>query len=284
MLNYNNYKSFNEINRIVICNLHKVPEDIDLVVGIPRSGLIISTLISEYINKPATDVFSYINLIDNKPVNPGSLAPSTDIANARKILLVDDAVGLGITFEETKKLISTKSKCEIITLAPFVEPFSTNKVDIYFEIWQDQFMPWSVFKRGIIEACCDIDGMLTEDIPLSVDDDGEKYINFLKNQRPKFRTKRIIHTLVSGRLEKYRQITEEWLRKHNIKYQNLFLLPAKSKEDKFFNYNVGKFKAEIFRQSGLPIFFESSIAEAREIKNICKDKAVYCSELGDYIT
>ncbi len=31
--------------------------------------------------------------------------------------------------------------------------------------------------------------------------------------------------LVSGRFEKYRQETEEWLKKHNIRYKELFMRP-----------------------------------------------------------
>lgn len=263
--------------------LTKIPDNIDLVVGIPRSGLIVSSLIAEYIRKPSTDLFSYLNDVDNYKLNVGSLAPASDVKNANVILLVDDAMGVGITMEKAKNMIlSKKPTAKVITCVEFVEPFSTNKVDIYFSIMKDQFLPWSVLKRGISDACCDIDGVLTEDVPAEFDDDGEKYINFLKNQRPKFRPDRKIHTLVTGRLEKYRGITEEWLRQHNVQYGNLIMLNLPNKQEKM-KQDTGNFKAEVFRKSGLQLFIESDFREGNVIKSLNPEKCVYCVKIADYL-
>lgn len=283
MLDYRNYRNFNYVNALIMNGLTKIPDNIDLVVGIPRSGLIVSSLIAEYIRKPSTDLFSYLNDVDNYKLNVGSLAPASDVKNANVILLVDDAMGVGITMEKAKNMIlSKKPTAKVITCVEFVEPFSTNKVDIYFSIMKDQFLPWSVLKRGISDACCDIDGVLTEDVPAEFDDDGEKYINFLKNQRPKFRPDRKIHTLVTGRLEKYRGITEEWLRQHNVQYGNLIMLNLPNKQEKM-KQDTGNFKAEVFRKSGLQLFIESDFREGNVIKSLNPEKCVYCVKIADYL-
>lgn len=283
MLDFKNYKNFNYVNALIMNGLTKIPDNIDLVVGIPRSGLIVSTLIAEYIKKPSTDLFSYLNDVDNYKLNVGSLAPATDVKNANVILLVDDAMGVGITMEKAKNMIlAKKSTVKVITCVEFVEPFSTDKVDIYFSIMKNQFLPWSVLKRGISSACCDIDGVLTEDVPREYDDDGEKYINFLKNQKPKFRPDRKIHTLITGRLEKYRAITEEWLRQHNIQYGNLIMLNLPNKQEKI-KQDTGNFKGEFFKKSGLPLFIESDFREAKVIKSINPGKCVYCVQIADYL-
>lgn len=282
-MDYRNYRNFNYVNALIMNNLERIPEDIDLIVSIPRSGLLIGTLIAEYTNKASTDLFSYLADVDNYKLNVGSFAPATSVKTAQNILLVDDSMGVGITMDKAKDLVRKKNPtCKIITCVGWVEPFSTNKVDIYFSILRDQFFPWSVLKRGISDACCDIDGVLTEDVPGEFDDDGEKYINFLKNQKPKFRPDRKIHTLVTGRLEKYRAITEEWLRQHNVQYGNLIMLNLHNKQEKM-KQDTGNFKAEVFRKSGLQLFIESDFREGNVIKSLNPDKCVYCVKIADYL-
>ena len=282
-MDYRNYRNFNYVNALIMNNLERIPEDIDLIVSIPRSGLLIGTLIAEYTNKASTDLFSYLADVDNYKLNVGSFAPASSVKTAQNILLVDDSMGVGITMDKAKDLVRKKNPtCKITTCVGWVEPFSTNKVDIYFSILRDQFFPWSVLKRGISDACCDIDGVLTEDVPAEFDDDGEKYINFLKNQKPKFRPDRKIHTLVTGRLEKYRAITEEWLRQHNVQYGNLIMLNLPNKQEKM-KQDTGNFKAEVFRKSGLQLFIESDFREGNVIKSLNPEKCVYCVKIADYL-
>jgi len=282
-MDYRNYRNFNYVNALIMNNLERIPEDIDLIVSIPRSGLLIGTLIAEYTNKASTDLFSYLADVDNYKLNAGSFAPASSVKTALNILLVDDSMGVGITMDKAKDLVRKKNPtCKITTCVGWVEPFSTNKVDIYFSILRDQFFPWSVLKRGISDACCDIDGVLTEDVPTEFDDDGEKYINFLKNQKPKFRPDRKIHTLVTGRLEKYRAITEEWLRQHNVQYGNLIMLNLPNKQEKM-KQDTGNFKAEVFRKSGLQLFIESDFREGNVIKSLNPEKCVYCVKIADYL-
>ena len=284
MLNYFNYRNFNTINSLIVKNLDKLPNDIDLIVGIPRSGLIVSTLIAEYRNLPHTDLYSFVNYINNFKLSKGSRAPNTDVKKTKHILLVDDAMGVGAAMKTALDLIKTKRKenFKITTYVVFVEPKSVQIPNLYCEVLQDQFLPWSILKRGIQDACCDIDGVLTEDVPNEVNDDGEKYINFLKNQKPKYRPDRKINTLVTERLEKYRAITEEWLRQHNVQYGQLIMCQCNNNIERN-QQDMGKFKAEIFKKSGLQLFIESDFREATVIKSLNPDKCVYCMKIADYL-
>lgn len=283
MLDYHNYRNFNYINALLIENLIKVPTDVDLIVGIPRSGLIVSTLLAEYRSLPSTDLQSFIYAHDNAKMYPQSLAPSTDIKNAKSILLVDDAMGSGQSMQKAKELILQHRKdVKIKTFVVFVEPFSTEKVDIYCSILRDQFLPWSILKRGIRDACCDIDGVLTEDVPPEANDDGSKYVSFLKKQRPKYIPDRKIRILVTGRLEKYRAITEEWLRRHNVQYGQLIMCQCKNNAERA-KMDMGKFKGDVFKKSGLPLFIESDFREASTVKQLNPDRSVYCMKIADYI-
>lgn len=284
MLDYKNYRDFNTINAMILDILPKIPVDVDLIVGIPRSGLIVSTLLSEYLNKPHSDLFAFVNEIDNYKMSKGSRAPNSDVRNAKHILLVDDAMGIGAAMNSAIELIRAKISdgLKITTFVVFVEPKSISIPNLYCEVLRDQFLPWSILKRGTEDSCCDIDGVLTEDVPREFDDDGPKYIQFLKNQRPKFVPVRKIKILVTGRLEKYRKITEEWLKNHGIVYEKLVMCPCSTREERK-SYGVAQMKGRLFQEVDLPLFIESDLGEAKVIKSMNPDKSVYCVKVANYI-
>lgn len=274
-MDFRNSRDFNYINALVFNNLYKIPEDIDLVVGVPRSGLIISTLLAEFRSLPSTDIFSYINDIPIQKIAKESNAPVYDVKQAKHILLVDDAVGFGISMTNAKTLIQSHKNVKITTFTVFTEDYGKSKVDIYCAVLKDQFLPWSTLKRSTPIACVDIDGVLTQDVPDWANDDGHNYIEFLTNQKQMFIPDREIHTLVTGRLEKYRAITEDWLKRHNIRYRRLVMLNLPNNTERA-KINVGEYKASVYAASKLPLFIESSVAEATTIFNITH-KPVFCT-------
>ena len=81
--------------------LPKIP-DVDLVVGIPRDGIIVAYLISIYRNIPFTDLDSYI---EGRLYTPGiKHRRSVDLeSNVKRILLVDDIFASGSAMRDAKK-------------------------------------------------------------------------------------------------------------------------------------------------------------------------------------
>lgn len=73
-------------------------------------------------------------------------------------------------------------------------------------------------------SCIDLDGILCKDPTNDENDDGQNYRHFLINVEPLLRPSVEIGWIVTRRLEKYRKLTEEWLRKHSIKYKNLVMM------------------------------------------------------------
>ena len=47
-----NYRSFADMNNDLVRNLARFPHDVDLIVGIPRSGMLPANLLALYLNKP----------------------------------------------------------------------------------------------------------------------------------------------------------------------------------------------------------------------------------------
>ena len=51
-----NYRSVSDLNLDIKQWITELPNDFDLIVGIPRSGLLVANILSLYLNLPLTDV------------------------------------------------------------------------------------------------------------------------------------------------------------------------------------------------------------------------------------
>jgi uncharacterized HAD superfamily protein len=138
---------------------------------------------------------------------------------------------------------------------------------------------WNLMHHPIISrSCFDIDGILCRDPTPAENDDGVEYRKFLCDTTAQFiPTVRIGH-VVTGRLEKYRSETEEWLRRAGIEYGELHMLDGVTARERRAERIPPKFKARIYRETKSALFYESSREEAYEIANL-SGRAVYCTEI-----
>lgn len=275
---YSLFKDFNYINALIYNNLYKIPE-IDIIVGIPRSGMLIGSLLGEYLNKPCVDIFSFKNKIQNTNLNFASKSPIINYDKIKNVLLVDDTVFCGTTLNNAKNFLA-EMNYNFITYCVFIKPGMTKNCNIFCQE-TDHIIPWNILKVGSEDACFDMDGVLCEEVPAEFDDDGEKYKQFISKSRQLYHPEREINTIVTSRLEKYRTITEQWLKEHNIKYKKLIMLNLKTQNDRN-RINVGEFKARKFIETGLPLFIESSPKQATTIKQI-SNKEVFCTKICNMV-
>lgn len=70
------FKTFKNLNNDIINNLYKIPSNIDLVVGVPRSGLLVAELISLYINKPLSSIDVFL---EKKIIKSGNTKTKKDL-------------------------------------------------------------------------------------------------------------------------------------------------------------------------------------------------------------
>lgn len=277
MTEFEHYRDYNYINALIFNNLNKIPEGIDTIVGIPRSGMITATMVGEYRNCAVTDIFSFVNDTNSVFLNNFYSNSKQYKGGGRRILLVDDSMGMGVTMKNAVEFIKTaKPDVEITTYVVFVEPYSVDKVDIYCEVFERQYMPYSILKRGVGSACVDMDGVLTENVPPEYDTDDEKYEWFLSQQRPLFIPDTRVCHIVTSRLYKYKDVTEKWLISHGIRYGNLTMLNVKDMNEKA-GIDSGAYKAYVYGKSECQLFIESCLREAVTIKTIT-GKPVFCTE------
>lgn len=275
-----NYKSFDDLSRDIKKNLHKVHlGDYDLVVGIPRSGMIPAYMIGLYLNVHVTDLESFM---DNRPVKKGFTRKAKhDLVNAqdaRKVLIVDDSIMSGNSLAKTLEGLPDKLRSKVTTLAIYSNKAQRKDIDNFLEVVPfPRAFEWNIFHRDLLShACVDIDGVLCLDPTEYENDDGERYVNFLLNAKPHIIPTYKIHSLVTSRLEKYRPQTEAWLKEQGVEYDHLIMLDLPDKESRQKLGAHATHKASYFkRMANLEIFIESDISQSQKIMELT-GKPVYC--------
>ena len=274
-----NWRNFSDLANTIRNNVKILPSDIDLIVGIPRSGMIPAYMIALFLNKQACSIDEYLNNID---LHRGERPFYASANSNRKVLIVDDSVHSGVSLNKVKNRIAlNKDKLIGDTLyycAIYAREQSKGLVDFYFEeLETPRLFQWNYLNHNInSKSCFDIDGVLCCDPEPWQNDDGEKYINFIKNAKPLFIPSYTIKALVTSRLEKYRKVTEEWLKNNNVKYEELYMLNLPSKEERLRLKAHGSFKAEIYSKlTDAELFIESDYKQAKEICALT-NKPVIC--------
>ena len=211
-----NYRNIRDLNNIILKKLSIIPRDFDLIVGVPRSGMLPANLLSLYLNRPYTDIHSFMN---GHIYKAGARGQFFDIKQFKKILVVDDSVASGAVLQECKEnLKELSAQFDIKYCAVYVIPGKEKTVDYFFEtVPLPRYFQWNILNHTTLEkACFDIDGVLCADPLPEQNDDGEKYIDFILNAPPLFIPGSKIGTIVTSRLEKYRTQTETWLKANNV--------------------------------------------------------------------
>lgn len=266
-----NYRSVGDMAACIAENLHRIPRDLDLVVGIPRSGMLAASMIALALNLPLADIATF--LAKRSYARGKTRLPNTGHATnqnpRRRVLIVDDSIYSGGSLEEVRQQVETSVvDVEVIYCVIYGTKTGAKNIDICFEeVSVPRMFEWNVMHHPLLEHCCvDIDGVLCVDPNHSQNDDGMEYQKFLASPMPKFIPTVPVGYLVTSRLEKYRRETETWLASVGIRYKKLFLLDL---PDAATRRRVGAhatFKAAIYRQChDAMLFIESEDEQARKI-------------------
>lgn len=280
-----NYRSLADLNDTIIRNLHRLPRDIDLVVGIPRSGLLAANLFSLVTNIPLTDLDSFLEgRIYTSGTTKRHAGLERGIADMRRILILDDSIQGGNAMRAARKRIEdaeigNSTRAEIIFGAIYGAQASHPEADFVFErVKSPRIFQWNFMHHIVLEeSCVDIDGVLCLDPTEQENDDGEAYRRFLSEALPLHKSSRRIGYLVTSRLEKYRSLTEAWLKAQGIEYGQLVMLDLPSKVERQRLGAHGSFKAEFYRNSDTSLFIESEHEQAQTIARL-SGKPVLCVE------
>ena len=164
------FRGFNQLAFCIRSNLRKLPENVDLVVGVPRSGIIPAYMIALFLNKPACSLNEFVNgcrpANGNRPLKEGTV---------RQVLVVDDSVYSGSALKKTREILAPLAgKYELTYLCIYSHPKADPKPDIFFEtVPTPRLFQWS------IEVSKDLEPSLTL---------GDRYLKLLKEEIRRFKT------------------------------------------------------------------------------------------------
>lgn len=276
-----NYKDVNDLKDATHKLAHELPTNIDVVVGIPRSGLLAANLLCLHLDVPMTDVDGLLrgDLIDTGNRH----GKSTSLEDIETVLVFDDSVLTGTQMTETQqRLAEEEFPFDIKYGAAYVTRFSHTYVDHWGDIVpRPRVFEWNIMHHPLLRnSCVDIDGILCRDPTTEENDDGENYRKFLRQVDPKIVPNNRIGCLVTCRLEKYREQTEAWLDEHGIEYDNLIMMDHPNMEARQEAGDHAEYKARIYNETDAPLFIESSHQQAQRIHKQTS-KPVYCYESNE---
>ena len=251
------------------------------VLGVPRSGLSPASLIAMWLNLPLyyLDGNNELKILGGATEFGGVRMRNHSVGDGR-ILVVDDTVYGGNAIKNTMSKMSE----DAYYTAVYVRPEVLDLVDFYGrELPEPHLLEWNFFNSGYLkDSIFDFDGIFSPNVPVPICEDEPRYIEFIKNVKafPHRIPKTYCKGIATGRLEKYRDITEEWLDRHGISYGFLKMFPTEREAERNSNHveEVSTFKAKIFKESDARFFVESEIAEAVRIRQktgklvICPDE------------
>lgn len=277
-----NYRSLNDLSRLSNECASKIPGDIELVVGIPRSGMLVASVIALKQNLPLTDLYSFLRNDELKKGNTRTYKHASLVKpmDAKKVLLVDDSISSARSMQAACEQVRSIYEGQIVTLAGFAERQNQHLIDMHLElVEQPRVFEWNIMHHPLLNyACLDIDGVLCVDPTADQNDDGPNYRTFLGCARPLFIPSVKVAHLVTSRLEKYRAETEDWLQRNGVQYDTLHMLDLPSAQERRRLGVHSNFKAEVYARHPMTrLFIESEERQAIEIMK-ASGKPVYCVE------
>ena len=271
------FRNYKDLSMTIKNNIFRLPNDIDLIVGIPRSGIIPAYMIALFLNKRVCSLDEFIEG-NYENSNGGYRILDEKNKDVKKVLIVDDSICTGRAIKKAKDLLIEKTNYEISYLAIYTNNLNNDLVDYTFEyVPTPRLFQWNYMNLQWTEqACFDIDGVLCVDPTKEENSTEEKYREFLLNAKPLFIPTFTINTLVTSRLEKFRQETEKWLSNNNVKYNQLIMLNMESKEERIKYQAHAKFKAHVYKSlPNTSLFIESEDTQAKTIAAL-SNKTVVC--------
>ena len=287
------YISLNRMCQDIRENLWKIPRDIIGVVGVPRSGMLAATIISEYLN---VGLANFNELISNRDPrmtfqkNHGNRYMNQIPGN--RVLVVDDTCFAGSQNlkcrQEIERSFGIHPDYEFVYLVVYMEGDGhVSNPDIFLRDVRGlakssdlgiMLYEWNIFNHNpsVMEKMMfDYDGVFCLDPPDERNIDA--YERYIENPTPLFlptKNMDVRINIVTYRLEKYRRQTENFLFRNGIQNVNLTMYKASTYEER------GKIKPEIYkgntyRESDAILFIESDDRQAQMIRSI-SGKSVYC--------
>lgn len=257
------------------------PRQYDLIVGVPRSGMLIASIIALKLGKGLTTPDL---LRQGKYWHSSQAGASFSLDDIQHILVVDDSIDKGRAMTKALDEIRQAGRDFDVTRAALIVREGTrHNADLYYKIIEPpRTFEWNILHRKIASynakgvLAVDLDGVLCANPPPGADDDEAWYLQWISDANPYLIPRFEIDHIVTCRLEKYRAETERWLARQGVRYVSLHMwdLPDKSARGE----NFAGHKIEALLRIKPDMFWEShrgqaeAIWKATRIPTLCVDE------------
>lgn len=240
-----------------------INEKYQCVVGIPRSGILPASIFALYWNIPLTTPSLFVQ---GRTLGGGRRIEFAPPGKTTKVLVVDDSMNTGASMKEAQKILSSlRSENKQFEFHYCVIYAAKEKQceEVHYAgrlISQPRWFEWNWLAHdGLLPiSCFDIDGVLCRAPTKKENDYGPNYEKFLKETPPRYIPRLKVKAIITGRLEKYREQTEAWLKKHGVKYDDLFMRPDASVPH-------WQHKADHYKELDAGLFVEDEPGQAAKI-------------------
>ncbi len=254
--------TFQDATTYILTWLKTLPNDYDLVIGIPRSGLWVASTIALKLGKPLSTPTAYVR---------GETWQSLHIQkrDVHSVLLVEDDVLYGKQILKAKQQLQQfQPSLKVTTASLFATSNGRKLVDYCYQIRNPPLLyEWTLLTNlaSMGKLAVDMDGVLCEECPPNIDNNEATYIDWLQNAKPYMIPQYPVEAVITSRLEKYREHTEAWLKKHGVQYKQLHMLNVPSKRDRNLE-TIIQHKATALKVVQPFWYWESNQIEAQAIK------------------
>ncbi|WCT74326.1 phosphoribosyltransferase [Sphingomonas naphthae] len=263
------YRSLADLNDTVCRQIDRIPPDVSLVVGVPRSGLLAANLIALNLNLPLLDLEAWLHGL---APHVGRTVRSTMKARDReRVLVVDDSILSGESMVTVRERVAAaRPDADVLYCAVYGAGGDHPEVDLTLEsVAHPRIFQWNLMRHNrLATACFDIDGVLCADPEHHENDDGPLYEQFVLNARPLLVPGVRIGHLVTSRLERFRPQTEAWLDARGIEYDRLWMIDLPTAEERRRLKAHAPHKARVYRETGACLFVESEDRQAQTIAEL----------------
>lgn len=267
-----NFRSYADLHRALRHGLWRIPPTVDLVVGIPRSGVAPAAAIASHLSIPFMTLSQFVE--GGSPEFGQTRTVRADVRvglAAGHVLLVDDSIALGRAMGRAREAVAASDfKGQLSTLAVYSSFMGKRLVDLSLEVLPSpRVFEWNILNHWLLEhSCVDIDGVLCQDPTLVQRVTSHRFGRFAIETSALIRPKYVLSDVVTSRQEKYRGATEHWLGVSGIRYRRLHMMPNASAVERFAFEPHAEFKGRVFRQSHASLFIESDSRQAARINQI----------------
>lgn len=230
------------------------------VLGVPRSGMIPASIIAQELGCHLGDVDTFASTGSfHRPGRRFDWASRIE----GPILVVDDSVHSGAAMREAREILEG---AEMATACVYLRPGMEAEVDVFARrLASPRLFGWNWTASVLLSRCLtDLDGIICTDSDV-FDDDGPEYEQALRDVRPLHLPRRRLRGIVTARLERWRDLTVEWLDVHGVDRKRLEMAPFPRAAVRRQHGNA-RWKASVYADdTDALLFIESSRPQAKEI-------------------